>query len=63
MRNLKNHFFLQVCIIYTRYLVGGTFVFASIVKIKGQRFTGSSGAENSIDSAWHFFETLYQSGL
>ncbi len=50
-------------IIYTRYLLGGTFVFASLIKIKGKRFTSDSGELNPIDSAWHFFETMYQSGL
>jgi hypothetical protein len=44
-------------------LIGGTFVFASLIKIKGLRFTGSSGADAPIHSAWHFFETMYQSGL
>lgn len=46
-----------------RYLIGGAFVFASLIKIKGNRFTGESGELNPINSAWHFFETLYQSGL
>ncbi len=27
------------------------------------RFTHESGAENPINSAWHFFETMYQSGI
>lgn len=63
MEKLKNLVWAQIFIIYTRYLIGGTFVFASLIKIKGYRFTSESGAENPIDSAWHFFETLYQSGL
>lgn len=63
MKKLKERFWLSILIIYTRYLIGGAFVFASVVKVKGQRFTGTSGANNPIDSAWHFFETLYQSGL
>ncbi len=63
MESLKNKLFFQLAIIYTRYLVGGAFVFASIIKIKGERFTGNSGAENPINSAWHFFETVYQSGF
>lgn len=49
--------------IYTRYLLGGSFVFASLIKIKGQRFTTESGAGEPINSSWHFFETMYQSGL
>ncbi|MFP2996729.1 hypothetical protein ABN763_12500 [Spongiivirga sp. MCCC 1A20706] len=59
----KTKIWAQIFIIYTRYLIGGAFVFASIIKIKGNRFTGDSGAENPINSAWHFFETMYQSGL
>lgn len=29
----------------------------------GKRFTTESGALNPIDSSWHFFETMYASGL
>ncbi len=60
---MKNKFFPQVFIIYTRYIIGFAFIFASLVKIQGLRFTAESGAGNPIDSAWHFFETMYQSGL
>ncbi|WP_291724325.1 hypothetical protein [Bernardetia sp.] len=60
---IKEIVWLQIFIIYTRYLIGGTFVFASLIKIKGLRFTTNSGADAPIDSAWHFFETMYQSGL
>ncbi|MBC8754690.1 hypothetical protein H2O64_08410 [Kordia sp. YSTF-M3] len=63
LTKLKDKIWLQIFVIYTRYLIGGTFVFASLIKIKGTRFTLESGAENPINSAWHFFETLYQSGL
>lgn len=63
MQKLKDKVWAQIFIIYTRYLIGGTFVFASLIKIKGHRFTSESGAENAINSAWHFFETMYQSGL
>ena len=38
-QRLKNSLLLQLGVIYTRYLVGGAFVFASLIKIKGQRFT------------------------
>jgi hypothetical protein len=62
LQKLKEVVWLQVFIIYTRYLIGGAFVFASLIKIKGKRFT-SDGTENPINSAWHFFETMYQSGL
>ena len=54
---------LQLIVIYTRYLLGGAFVFASMIKIKGQRFTTDSGATEPINSAWYFFETMYQSGI
>lgn len=53
----------QLIIIYTRYLIGGAFVFASFIKIKGHRFTAQSGENEPIHSAFHFFETMYQSGL
>ncbi len=63
MNKIKNKIILQIFIIYTRYLIGGVFVFASLIKIKGNRFTSESGELNPINSAWHFFETIYQSGL
>lgn len=63
MTKIKEKIWAQIFIIYTRYLIGGAFVFASLIKIKGNRFTSDSGAANPIDSAWHFFETLYESGL
>jgi hypothetical protein len=59
----KENLLLQIFIIYIRYLIGGAFVFASIVKIQGKRFTSESGELSPINSAWHFFETMYQSGL
>ena len=60
---MKNKAWMQVFIIYLRYLIGFAFIFASLVKIQGLRFTAESGAENPIDSAFHFFETLYESGI
>jgi hypothetical protein len=60
---MKQKTFPQLFIIYLRYLIGFSFIFASLVKIQGLRFTAESGAENPINSAWHFFETLYQSGI
>jgi len=63
MDKIKKKLWTQVFIIYTRYSIGGAFVFASIVKVTGKRFTAESGASNPIGSAWHFFETLYASGL
>lgn len=52
-----------IFVIYTRYLIGGAFVFSSIVKIQGGRFTTDDGSSYPIDSGWHLFETLYRSGL
>lgn len=54
---------VQLFIIYLRYLIGGAFVFASLIKIKGHRFTAADGSGAPVHSAAHFFETLYQSGL
>lgn len=59
----KQKWWLQLAVIYTRYLIGGAFVFASLVKIKGQRFTRVPGAGSPFHSPEHFFETMYQSGL
>jgi hypothetical protein len=61
--NLKKNTTLQIFTIFLRFLIGAAFVFASIVKIQGLRFTSDSGAGNPINSAWHFFETMYQSGI
>jgi len=55
--------FWTLFVIYTRYALGGAIVFASIIKIKGNRFTTNSGEDYPVNSAWHMFETLYQSGL
>ncbi|PJJ52924.1 hypothetical protein [Hymenobacter chitinivorans] len=63
VQDLKRAVVLQLAVIYTRYLLGGAFVFASIIKIKGHRFTTLSGELSPINSAMHFFETMYQSGL
>jgi hypothetical protein len=59
----KQKVWLQLAVIYTRYLIGGAFVFASLVKIKGQRFMTVKGAGSPFHSPEHFFETMYQSGL
>ncbi|MBL4715919.1 MAG: hypothetical protein JKX95_04730 [Bacteroidia bacterium] len=60
---MKQRLLVQLFVIYTRYLIGGAFVFSSVIKIQGKRFTADSGADHPIDTAWHFFETLYQSGI
>ena len=61
--NFKRIKTLQIFTIFLRYLIGAAFVFASIVKIQGLRFTSESGAVSPINSAWHFFETMYSSGI
>ena len=63
MEWLKSIFLVQLFIIYTRYLIGGAFVFACIIKIKGKRFTTYSQEDAPLGSAMHFFEVLYQTGL
>jgi hypothetical protein len=58
---LKQSLLMQLAVIYTRYLIGGAFVFASLIKIKGQRFTQIP--DDGGHSAGHFFEMMYQSGM
>lgn len=60
---MKNNIYNQIFIIYLRYLLGFAFIFSSIVKIQGLPFTSESGIDNPINSAWHYFETMYQSGV
>ena len=63
MPKIKNNLFAQLFIIYTRYMLGGGFVFASIIKIKGKRFTSVGHEDASFGTAFHFFETMYQTGI
>ena len=63
MDRFKSLFLVQLFIIYTRYLIGGAFVFACIIKIKGMRFTTYSQEDAPLGSTMHFFEVLYQTGL
>jgi hypothetical protein len=58
---LKQSLLVQLAVIYTRYLIGGAFVFASLIKIKGHRFTQIP--DDGGHSVGHFFEMMYQSGL
>jgi hypothetical protein len=60
---IKENLLAQLFIIYTRYLLGAGFVFASIVKIKGERFTSESHENAAFGTAFHFFETMYQTGI
>ncbi len=57
--NLKNLIFFKLATIYLRYIIGFAFVFASIIKIKGERFTQISVT----DPVGYFFEAMYQSGF
>lgn len=63
MKYSKNNIWIQLFIIYSRYLIGGAFVYSSIVKIKGLRFTSVDGSGYPINSPFHFFETMYRSGV
>lgn len=56
---LKTFTFFKLTTIYLRYLIGFAFVFASIVKIKGERFTTLP----TDTPAGYFFEAMYQSGF
>ncbi|CAN5472676.1 hypothetical protein BH10BAC5_BH10BAC5_12590 [soil metagenome] len=60
---LKRKKFFRIFIIYTRYLIGAAFVFASLVKISGMRFTMMDGVAAPYNTPAHLFETLYQSGM
>jgi hypothetical protein len=60
---LRQRLLMQLFIVYLRYLIGAAFVFASLIKIKGHRFTTADGSAAPLHSAGHFFETMYQSGL
>jgi hypothetical protein len=61
-QSLKHSLLVQLAVIYTRYLVGSAFVFASLIKIKGHRFTQALATEG-VHSPGYFFEMMYQSGL
>ncbi len=63
LTSLKRKRFLRIFIIYSRYLIGAAFVFASLVKISGLRFTTMDGVAAPYNTPAHLFETLYQSGL
>ena len=60
---LKERTVLQLFSISLRYLLGSSFVWASILKIRGIRFTPESGENAPIDTLPHFFEAIYQSGF
>jgi hypothetical protein len=55
----KKFLIVRLFVIYLRYLIGFAFIFASIIKIKGERFTSIPPTE----PVGHFFEAMYQSGF
>ncbi|MFD2036825.1 hypothetical protein ACFSKL_18615 [Belliella marina] len=63
MNEFKSRFWPQLVVVYTRFLLGGGFVFASIIKIKGKRFTTIGHEDASFGTAMHFFETMFQTGI
>jgi len=56
---LKQQLLVKLFVVYLRYLIGFAFVFASIVKIRGERFTSIPASE----PVGYFFEAMYQSGF
>jgi uncharacterized membrane protein YphA (DoxX/SURF4 family) len=58
----KQYRIMQIFTIFLRYLLGGSFVHASVYKIRGIRFTPESGENSPIDTLPHFFEAMYQAG-
>jgi uncharacterized membrane protein YphA (DoxX/SURF4 family) len=60
---VKQVVIFQLFTIGLRYLLGGSFVYASVFKIAGIRFTPESGKNAPINSLPHFFETMYQAGF
>jgi hypothetical protein len=55
---IRSYIFFKLLTIYLRYLIGFAFVFASVVKIQGKRFTSIPPTE----PIGYFFEAMYQTG-
>jgi uncharacterized membrane protein YphA (DoxX/SURF4 family) len=53
----------QIFTIFVRYLLGIAFIWASILKIRGVRFTPESGENMPIGSLSHLLESMYRSGF
>ena len=53
----------QILTILVRYALGTAFVYASILKIRGVRFTPGSGENAPINSLPHLLESMYRSGF
>ncbi|MEO0472254.1 MAG: DoxX family protein, partial [Bacteroidota bacterium] len=49
----------QYFTLFVRFLIGGGFIFASLVKVKGERFTTLPTST----SVGYFFEAMYQTGF
>ncbi|MEO7211430.1 hypothetical protein [Mucilaginibacter sp.] len=60
---LKQNLLLQLFTINLRYLIGSSFVFASIFKIEGIRFMPQPGKNVPTGSLPHFFEAMYQADI
>lgn len=60
---MKKVKYFQLFTIFVRYLLGIAFVWASILKIKGIRFTPESGENMPIGSLSHLLESMYRSGF
>jgi len=56
---LKRLLFFKLTTIYLRYLIGFAFVFASFIKMQGERFTRISTEQ----PVGYFFEAMYQTGF
>jgi hypothetical protein len=60
---LKSFKLFQIFTIFIRYLLGIAFVWASILKIRGIRFTPGSAENAPINSLPHLLEAMYRSGI
>jgi hypothetical protein len=56
---LRKFRFFKLVVIYLRYLIGFAFVFASFIKIQGERFTMLP----TTNPVGYFFEAMYQTGF
>ena len=61
--SFKQNRTIQIFTISIRYVLGASFVYASIFKIQGRRFMPEPGKNESIKSLSHFFEAMYQADI
>jgi hypothetical protein len=59
----RQKWWLQLAVVPTRYLLGGAFVLARLIKIKGHRFTLPPAASAPLHRPERLFATLCQSDL